>query len=84
MFKPLSEDGIHQEKMVGELIVPNVALLALEKDKIKEAICTDFVLSAEIIMIALGTVKVATFALQITVISAIAIIMTIGVYGLVY
>jgi predicted DNA repair protein MutK len=78
-----SEDTIHQEKKVEALIDPNVDLVALEKEKIKGAIRTDFVLSAEIIVIALGTVKDATFASQITVVSAIAIIMTIGVYGLV-
>jgi predicted DNA repair protein MutK len=69
--------------MVEALIDPNVDLVALEKEKIKGAIHTDFVLSAEIIVIALGTVKDATFASQITVVSAIAVIMTIGVYGLV-
>jgi predicted DNA repair protein MutK len=78
-----AEDAIHQEKMVEALIDPNVDLVALEKEKIKGAIHTDFVLSAEIIVIALGTVKDATFASQITVVSAIAVIMTIGVYGLV-
>jgi predicted DNA repair protein MutK len=78
-----SENAIHQEKLVEALIDPNVDLVALEKGKIKGAIRTDFVLSAEIIVIALGKVKDATFASQITVVSAIAIIMTIGVYGLV-
>ena len=78
-----AEDAIHQEKMLEALIDPNVDLVALEKEKIKGAIRTDFVLSAEIIVIALGTVKDAAFASQITVVSAIALIMTIGVYGLV-
>lgn len=54
-----------------------------EQDKIKGAIRTDFVLSAEIIVITLGTVASASFAQQITVLTTIAIVMTIGVYGLV-
>lgn len=54
-----------------------------EQDKIKGAIRTDFVLSAEIIVITLGTVAGASFAQQITVLTTIAIVMTIGVYGLV-
>ena len=58
-------------------------LVALEKDKIKGAITTDFVLSAEIIVIALGTVAGKAFADQALVVSLIAIIMTVGVYGLV-
>jgi predicted DNA repair protein MutK len=55
----------------------------LEKDKIKGAIRTDFVLSAEIIVIALGTVATATFTQQVAVVAAIAVVMTVGVYGLV-
>ncbi len=54
-----------------------------EQDKIKGAIRTDFVLSAEIIVITLGTVATAAFSQQIAVLSSIAIIMTVGVYGLV-
>lgn len=61
----------------------NVDLVVLEKDKIKGAVRTDFILSAEIIVIALGTVATATFSKQATVVSLIAIIMTVGVYGLV-
>ena len=54
---------------------------SLEKDKIKGAIRTDFVLSAEIIVISLGTVATADFKKQIIVVSVIAVIMTFGVYG---
>lgn len=54
-----------------------------EKDKIKGAVRTDFILSAEIIVISLGTVEKSTFLTQVVVLSAIGIIMTIGVYGLV-
>ena len=58
-------------------------LSAFEKDKIKGAIRTDFVLSAEIIVITLGTVATAPFIKQVAVLSTIAVAMTIGVYGLV-
>jgi len=54
-----------------------------EQEKIKGAIRTDFVLSAEIIVITLGTVASASFSNQVIVLAGIAIIMTIGVYGLV-
>lgn len=54
-----------------------------EQEKIKGAIRTDFVLSAEIIVITLGTVATATFTNQVLVLAGIAIIMTVGVYGLV-
>ncbi|MDO9049878.1 MAG: DUF808 domain-containing protein [Methylotenera sp.] len=54
-----------------------------EQEKIKGAIRTDFVLSAEIIVITLGTVAVATFMQQVAVLVGIAVIMTVGVYGLV-
>ncbi|MDC8771892.1 DUF808 domain-containing protein [Roseateles albus] len=58
-------------------------LLDFERDKIKGAIRTDFVLSAEIIAITLGTVAAASFPKQVLVLSGIAVLMTIGVYGLV-
>ncbi|HEY6967481.1 MAG TPA: DUF808 domain-containing protein [Burkholderiales bacterium] len=62
---------------------PSVDLVELEKDKIKGAIRTDFILSAEIVVISLGTVADAAFAKQVAVLSSIAILMTVGVYGLV-
>lgn len=62
---------------------PAVDLVTLEKDKIKGAVRTDFILSAEIIAITLGTVAAASFAQQVAVLVGIAIIMTVGVYGLV-
>ena len=57
--------------------------MALEHDKIKGAIRTDFILSAEIIVITLGTVAAASFGKQVAVLAGIAILMTVGVYGLV-
>ncbi len=62
---------------------PAVDLVAFEKDKIKGAVRTDFILSAEIIVIALGTVASAPFLQQVAVLVGIAILMTVGVYGLV-
>ncbi|EJN00927.1 DUF808 domain-containing protein [Herbaspirillum sp. YR522] len=57
--------------------------VALERDKIKGAVRTDFILSAEIIAITLGTVTGAPLQQQITVLVGIALIMTVGVYGIV-
>src|SRR5262245_846397 len=77
------EDDAHHAKMVEALADPGADLVALERDKIKGAIRTDFILSAEIIVISLGTVAKETFAVQVGVLIAIAILMTVGVYGLV-
>lgn len=62
---------------------PSVDMVAVEKDKIKGAVRTDFILSAEIIIIALGTVANAPLAQQVAVLVGIALLMTVGVYGLV-
>jgi uncharacterized protein len=78
-----NEDKQHEAEIKQAVENPNADLVALEKEKIKGAIRTDFVLSAEIIVIALGTVATAAFSKQATVVTAIAIIMTVGVYGLV-
>jgi uncharacterized protein len=78
-----AEDDAHAQEIKQAVANPAVDLVALEKDKIKGAIRTDFVLSAEIIVIALGTVATAAFSKQVTVVAAIAVIMTVGVYGLV-
>lgn len=77
------EDAAHEKALTQAVADPNVDLVALEKDKIKGAIRTDFILSAEIIVISLGTVATATFTKQVTVVSLIAVVMTVGVYGLV-
>jgi len=65
------------------LVDPNLDLVALEKQKIKGAVRTDFILSAEIVVISLGTVSNAPLAQQAAVLSGIALVMTVGVYGLV-
>ncbi len=62
---------------------PSVDVVALEKTKVKGAIRTDFILSAEIIVIALGTVASAPLPTRIAVVTGIALLMTAGVYGLV-
>ncbi|MCO7226405.1 DUF808 domain-containing protein [Pleionea sp. CnH1-48] len=72
----------HQEKLEA-LSDPNVDMEEFEKEKIKGAIRTDFILSAEIIVIALGTVQNAEFMMQVSVVVGIAVLMTVGVYGLV-
>ena len=62
---------------------PVADLRAVEKEKIKGAVRTDFILSAEIIVITLGTVASATFGVRVAVLVGIAVLMTAGVYGLV-
>ncbi|MCK8500187.1 MULTISPECIES: DUF808 domain-containing protein [Myxococcus] len=78
-----AEDEAHKAELREALANPAVDLVALEKDKIKGAVRTDFILSAEIIAITLGTVAAATFATRVSVLVGIALIMTVGVYGLV-
>jgi uncharacterized protein len=77
------ERAVEYEALVRSLADPAVDVLAVEKEKVKGAIRTDFILSAEIIAITLGTVQGTALTTQIPVLSAIALVMTIGVYGLV-
>lgn len=72
------DEGLRQAAKTSEL-----DLVQFEKEKIKGAVRTDFILSAEIIVIALGTVAGRPFLNQVGVLLAIAAIMTVGVYGLV-
>ena len=62
---------------------PHINLVKFEKDKIKGAIRTDFILSLEIVVITLGTVMNQPLLTQAFVVSAIALLMTVGVYSLV-
>ena len=78
-----AQDEARREALVTALADPSVDLVQVEKDKIKGAVRTDFILSAEIIAITLGTVQDSAFATQVMVLSGIAIVMTVGVYGLV-
>jgi len=77
------EDQAHEAELMQALTDPSVDLLALERDKVKGAIRTDFILSAEIIAITLGTVQTSGWMTQFTVLSGIAVLMTFGVYGIV-
>jgi len=80
-----SKDELRQEhaQKLAAVADPSVDLVALEKTKIKGAIRTDFILSAEIVVIVLGTVQAESFATQVTVVSLLALGITVGVYGLV-
>lgn len=82
-FHGASEQAAEHEQLVNAVANPAVDLVALEKDKIKGAIRTDFILSAEIIAITLGTVQTQPFVTQFSVLASIALVMTAGVYGLV-
>ena len=90
-FEKLAHSFVHRksdpddlsEELMQALADPSVDLVALEKDKIRGAIRTDFVLSAEIIAITLGTVQNSVWTTQLAVLTGVALIMTVGVYGLV-
>ena len=78
-----AETQAARQALAQALADPALDLLALEKDKIKGAVRTDFILSAEIVAITLGTVADAPLLQQFTVLAGIAALMTVGVYGLV-
>jgi len=78
-----AEDESHKAELARALADPQVDLVAFERDKIKGAIRTDFILSAEIIAITLGTVAEAELLTRLIVLAGIAVVMTIGVYGVV-
>jgi predicted DNA repair protein MutK len=82
-FLHKKEEEQHHAELVQAVQDENVDMVAFERDRIKGAIRTDFILSAEIIVISLGTVAAAGFTRQLSVLAAIALIMTVGVYGLV-
>ncbi len=77
------EDAQRRAELTEALADPEVDLAAVEKDKIRGAVRTDFILSAEIIVISLGTVASEAFLTQLTVLTGIGLVMTAGVYGLV-
>ena len=72
-----------EEEASQELAAIETDMATFEKDKVKGASRTDFILSAEIVVISLGTVATATFSTKVMVLSVIAILMTVGVYGFV-
>ena len=73
----------HEKHIVRTNNVSKDAILETEKKKIKSAIITDFILSVEIVIIALGTVINEPLLTQILVVTVVAIIATVGVYGIV-
>jgi predicted DNA repair protein MutK len=79
-----AEDAAHEEEL-AEALASNADMREVEKEKIKGAVRTDFILSAEIIVIALGVVNEqgASFGAQVAALIAVAVAMTIGVYGVV-
>ena len=78
-----AEEQQHKVELTAALVNPAVDLVAFERDKIKGAVRTDFILSAEIIVISLGTVTGQALGIQLAVLAGIALLMTVGVYGLV-
>ncbi len=78
-----AEEAAHREELARALADPAIDLVAIEKDKIKGAVRTDFILSAEIIAITLGTVANQPFTTQAIVLAGMAVVMTVGVYGVV-
>ena len=78
-----AERSTHHKALVTAVAASEAELLALEAQKIKGAVTTDFILSAEIVIIALGTVATSPLGTRVAVLVSIATIMTVGVYGLV-
>lgn len=83
VFHSKFEEDKHHEEHRAHLALSPEKLVELEKDKIKGAVRTDFILSAEIIAITLGTVQESSLAIQASVLTGISLIMTVGVYGFV-
>jgi predicted DNA repair protein MutK len=82
LHSPEEKEARHRDELQA-LADPEVDMVAFEKEKIRGAIRTDVILSAEIIVITLGTVAAEPFGKQVAVLSAIAALMTVGVYGFV-
>jgi len=89
-FEKLAHKFLHKEEHAASTTAheravasEEVDVVAVEKAKIKGAVRTDFILSAEIIAITLGTVQGQPFVTQLSVLVGIALVMTVGVYGLV-
>lgn len=82
-FTSAEELAREHQAQLEAIADPAVDLVKMEQEKIKGAIRTDFILSAEIIVIVLGTVQDAEFATRVAVVSFLALAITVGVYGLV-
>lgn len=83
LFHSAAEEAAEEAELLANVADPSVDLVVLEKEKIKGAIRTDFILSAEIVTIALGTVADSPFATRVAVLVGLSALMTVGVYGLV-
>lgn len=77
------QDASEHAALSAAVADPKVDMRTFERNKIRGAIRTDFILSAEIVVITLGTVAAADFPMQVAVLSSIAVLITLGVYGLV-
>ncbi|MEK8034130.1 DUF808 domain-containing protein [Ideonella sp. DXS29W] len=82
-FHSAADDDAQHAELTKALVSGETDLVAFEKDKIKGAVRTDFVLSAEIIAITLGSVAGTALSTQATVLALVAVVMTVGVYGFV-
>jgi predicted DNA repair protein MutK len=82
-FAHRADKQAHRKELRQALVDPTVDLRKFEEQKIKGAVRTDFILSAEIIVIALGAVATATFGVRVAVLISVALMITVGVYGLV-
>lgn len=82
-FLPHNEEETEAGQRLDKLTDTSIDLVQMEKDKIKGAIRTDFILSAEIVVITLGSLQGADLLTQILVLSGLSIAFTIGVYGIV-
>lgn len=83
LMHPKEDAEQKRAERVKALVDKNVDVVALEKEKVRGAIRTDFILSAEIIVITLGTIEESAFAIQVAVLITVAFLITAGVYGLV-
>lgn len=77
------ERAARHAALVRAVADPSVDLVEFEKKKVRGAVRTDFILSAEILVISLGTLTDATLAVKAAVLVVVALLMTVGVYGLV-
>ena len=77
------EEGAHHAALKQAVADEHVDMVAFEREKIQGAVRTDFILSAEIVVITLGTVALAPLTQQVLVVGGVALAMTVGVYGLV-
>ncbi|MEZ4360626.1 MAG: DUF808 domain-containing protein [Kofleriaceae bacterium] len=83
LLHPPGEDAQRHAELVQAVTDPAIDLVAFERSKIRAAIRTDLILSAELIVIALGATASATFAVRVGVLCGVAVLLTVGVYGIV-